>query len=305
MLIYLAHPIDQAAHRRMGHVLVRIVANILETGRQQGHSFYRPGGAFNLPIPPWDGPDVRAVDQINQNAQFECSGLIAVVIPGIPTLGTIAEIEQSLLLNRPTCIITTEGLRASSVQMGNWASRGAQIILMSESGDLYNLNIAEALGSLPDPTQLFSPALLINEDPSMQVRHTEAAKTQLARGKYEGDAGIDLSLAHDLLLQPGDYALAPTGVHVAIPEGYFGLIIGRSSTWAKHQCDVRQAVIDSGYRGELMIGIQNQGFNAAGFEAGVRLAQLVLLPVWGGKIEPVEVLPDHERGEAGYGSSGQ
>ena len=110
MLIYLAHPIDQAQQRHTRSILVQVVAHILEAGRQQGHGFYRPGGAFNLPAPPWDDDLVRAVDLINQQAIFECHGVLAVVAPGIPTLGTVSEIETALLLNRPTCIVTTEEL---------------------------------------------------------------------------------------------------------------------------------------------------------------------------------------------------
>jgi dUTP pyrophosphatase len=123
-------------------------------------------------------------------------------------------------------------------------------------------------------------------------------------GKYAGDAGIDLALSEDLHLDPGQYTMAGTGVHAAVPDGYFGLICGRSSTWARYRCDVRQAVIDSGYRGELMVGIENRSDQPWLFGAGARLAQFILLPTFTGGIQEVDDLPAHERGHNGYGSSG-
>jgi dUTP pyrophosphatase len=153
------------------------------------------------------------------------------------------------------------------------------------------------------PTQPEPPFTFELEQVSHQPLLVSGAAANLRQRAYPGDAGLDLTLSHGLVLFDQHYTMAGTGVHVAIPEGYWGLITGRSSTWAKYRCDVRQAVIDSGYRGELMVGIENRSGQSVEFAAGTRLAQLVLLPIWPGEVVPVETLPDHERGHNGYGSS--
>jgi dUTP pyrophosphatase len=300
MFIYLAHPIDQATVGRP-RILTNVLAHLQEAIRQQGHSTFRPASAYNLSdVQPWSSEDMQHVDSINRYALFESDAVLAVLLPGIATLGTPAEIEYALQLNRPTCIVTTEKLRQTSIQLGNWASRGARVVFCSDDGMITGLNVAESLGSLPDPTQFLIDQPVGWSPPALLARG-EAANLQ--PGKYEGDAGIDLATKDDWLVENGEYVLLDTGVHVAIPHGYFGLITGRSSTWAKYRCRVVQAVIDSGYRGELKIGIENTG-PAVKFARGTRLAQIILLPTFGGKLEFVDELPEAERGLAGYGSSG-
>lgn len=306
MYIYLAHPIDQAEPAMMSP-LVRVVGHVLEAARQQGHSLFRPGKAHRLPNPvgPWPVEELETIARINQSALWEADAMIAVLMPKIPTLGTPSEIEMALTFNRPVLILTTASLRSFSVQIANWVSRGANCVLVGEDGHLDGISLAAELSSLPDPSQLVSGELT-DGPPELLVRYAPSGSepTGLVRGKYEGDAGIDLAIALEEPLPVGEYRLLPTGAHVAIPDGYFGLITGRSSTWAKHRCKVNIAIIDSGYRGELMVGIENRGNQAIVFEAGTRLAQLILLPAWGGKIEVTDQLPEHERGENGYGSSG-
>jgi len=306
VLIYLAHPIDQAQQRHTRSILVQVVAHILEAGRQQGHGFYRPGGAFNLPAPPWDDDLVRAVDLINQQAIFECHGVLAVVAPGIPTLGTVSEIETALLLNRPTCIVTTEELRRSSVQMANWAGRGAQVVFMSPTGHLHNLDIAAVLGSLPDPTKVFSETSILDlvGRPALLVSRT-STNAKVPSRAYRGDAGLDLAVVGEHEIHPGEYKLLPTGVKAAVPDGWFGFVTARSSAWTKWRFDIRTAIIDSGYRGELMVGVHNRGSERRAVMPGTRLAQYVLLPAFMGDVAEVDELPAHERGENGYGSSGE
>lgn len=305
MYIYLAHPIDQAG---AGFPLVSVIAHIQEAARQQQHSLFRPGQAHQLALDSTP-EDMEIVARINQSAIYEANGVIAILVPGMPTLGVPAEIEMALELNRPILILTTASLRARSVQIANWVSRGANCVLIGNEGHISGINLAAELSRLPDPTRLFNSVETVSGFDPLQVRYgphpSGSERATLSRGKYQGDAGIDLATAADASVPVGGYVMVPTGAHVAIPDGYFGLITGRSSTWAKYRCDVRQAIIDSGYRGELMIGIENRGDKQVHFECGTRVAQLVLLPVWGGKIEQVEELPQHERGEAGYGSSGQ
>lgn len=294
MYIYLAHPIDQADWTTTSPML-KVTGVVRRMALDQGHWLFAPARAHLAPtLTIWSAQDAVKVDDINRHAIRQADGVIAVLMPEVPTLGTPSEIEFALTLGKPVLILTTSSMRTRSVQIASWIQRGANCVLVGEDGHLSDLDLARDLAARNEA---------VDATPALQVRYSGSEQT-ISRGKYEGDAGIDLALARDEGLAIGEYQLLPTGAHVAIPDGYFGLITGRSSTWAKYRCDVRHAVIDSGYRGELMIGIENRGLRHVMFEAGTRLAQMVLLPVWSGDIRPVDKLPDHERGENGYGSSG-
>ena len=123
---------------------------------------------------------------------------------------------------------------------------------------------------------------------------------------YEGDAGLDLAACERVELAPGERALVGTGLAVAIPEGHAGFVQPRSGLAAKHGITVvnTPGLVDSGYRGELKVILLNtDARDAFVVEPGMRIAQLVVLPVPG--IDPVEVdeLPESERGVRGFGSS--
>jgi dUTP pyrophosphatase len=127
------------------------------------------------------------------------------------------------------------------------------------------------------------------------------------RRAYPGDAGLDLSACERIELAPGERALVPTGLAVAIPDGYAGFVQPRSGLAARHGISIvnTPGLVDSGYRGELKVALLNTD-NRESFvvEPGMRIAQLVVLPVPG--VDPVEVgeLPESERGPDGFGSSG-
>ncbi len=123
---------------------------------------------------------------------------------------------------------------------------------------------------------------------------------------YEHDAGLDLAACERVELAPGARAMVPTGLAVAIPEGYAGFVQPRSGLAARHGITIvnTPGLVDSGYRGELQVVLLNtderEGFVV---EPGMRIAQLVIVPVPG--VDPVEVeeLPASERGVRGFGSS--
>ncbi len=123
---------------------------------------------------------------------------------------------------------------------------------------------------------------------------------------YAGDAGLDLATCERVELGPGERAVVPTGLAVAVPEGFAGFVQPRSGLAARHGIAVVNSpgLIDSGYRGELRVVLLNtdreRPFVA---EVGERIAQLVILPV--PELELVEVpeLPATERGARGFGSS--
>jgi dUTP pyrophosphatase len=123
---------------------------------------------------------------------------------------------------------------------------------------------------------------------------------------YAGDAGLDLAACERVELGPGERALVPTGLAVAVPEGYAGFVQPRSGLAAGHGITVVNSpgLIDSGYRGEIVVILLNtdreETFVA---EPGDRIAQLVVMPAPGIAVVEVGELPDSERGVRGFGSS--
>ena len=122
---------------------------------------------------------------------------------------------------------------------------------------------------------------------------------------HSGDAGIDLYAACDALVT-GNTVLIPTGVAVAIPDGHVGLVCPRSGL-SEHGVTVANApgVIDSGYRGELMVRLTTTSKNPYRVHRGDRIAQLVLLPIARPEVNVVLDLDDTERGTGGFGSTGR
>jgi len=123
---------------------------------------------------------------------------------------------------------------------------------------------------------------------------------------YAGDAGLDLASCERVALAPGERATVPTGLAVAIPDGYAGFVQPRSGLAQRHGITIvnTPGLVDSGYRGELKVILLNTDADEAFVvELGMRIAQLVVLPV--PQLEPVVVdeLPGTERGERGFGSS--
>jgi dUTP pyrophosphatase len=123
---------------------------------------------------------------------------------------------------------------------------------------------------------------------------------------YEGDAGLDLASCERVVLAPGERAMVGTGLAVAVPDGYAGFVQPRSGLAARHGITIvnTPGLVDSGYRGELRIVLLNTDAREAFVvEPGMRIAQLVVVPV--AAAEPVEVdeLPETERGVRGFGSS--
>jgi dUTP pyrophosphatase len=123
---------------------------------------------------------------------------------------------------------------------------------------------------------------------------------------YHGDAGLDLSACERVELGPGERAVVGTGLAIAIPEGHAGFVQPRSGLAARHGITIvnTPGLVDAGYRGELKVVLLNTD-RAERFvvEPGMRIAQLVVVPV--ALPEPAEVtsLPASERGEKGFGSS--
>jgi dUTP pyrophosphatase len=123
---------------------------------------------------------------------------------------------------------------------------------------------------------------------------------------YEGDAGLDLAACERVELGPGERALVATGLTIAIPDGHAGFVQPRSGLAARHGITILNTpgLVDAGYRGELKVVLLNTDQTERFVvEPGMRIAQLVVVPVTLPEPREVSELPDGERGEKGFGSS--
>jgi dUTP pyrophosphatase len=123
---------------------------------------------------------------------------------------------------------------------------------------------------------------------------------------YEGDAGLDLAACERVELGAGERAVVSTGLAVAIPDGHAGLVLPRSGLAVRHGIGTVNApgLIDAGYRGELKVVLLNTDRTERFVvEPGMRIAQLVVVPVVLSEPQEVAELPASERGEQGFGSS--
>jgi len=123
---------------------------------------------------------------------------------------------------------------------------------------------------------------------------------------YTGDAGLDLAACERVELGPGARAVVATGLSVAIPDGYAGFVQPRSGLAARNGITIvnTPGLVDSGYRGELRVILLNTDpAEAFVVEHGMRIAQLVIVPVPELELLEVDELPSSERGVRGFGSS--
>jgi len=123
-----------------------------------------------------------------------------------------------------------------------------------------------------------------------------------------GDAGADIVSAVDITLAPGERALVPTGISIALPDGYVALVHPRSGLAIKHGVTMVNApgTVDAGYRGELkLILINHDRSEAVSFKRGDRVAQLVIQQVERAEFIEVQELPGSGRGTDGFGSTGR
>jgi dUTP diphosphatase len=129
----------------------------------------------------------------------------------------------------------------------------------------------------------------------------------LPAAAHPGDAGLDLLAAAAVTLGPGERAVVPTGIAIALPDGYAAFIHPRSGLAARHGVTLVNApgTVDAGYRGEIRVTLLNTDAQAAvSFQRGDRIAQLVIQRVARAVLHEVESLPGSARGEGGFGSTG-
>jgi dUTP pyrophosphatase len=124
---------------------------------------------------------------------------------------------------------------------------------------------------------------------------------------HPGDAGADLVSTEDVVLAPGERATVPTGLSIALPNGYVGFVVPRSGLAMRHGITIVNSpgTVDAGYRGEIRITLLNTDARESyAISAGDRIAQLIVMALPRVRFVEVERLPGSERGEGGFGSTG-
>jgi dUTP pyrophosphatase len=124
---------------------------------------------------------------------------------------------------------------------------------------------------------------------------------------HPGDGGVDLYAREGCLLGAGERSAVPTGIAVAVPDGYAGFVTPRSGLAVNAGLSVVNGpgLIDAGYRGEIKVVLINLSSEAFRVERGDRIAQLVVVPVATQEFDVVDTLPESGRGGGGFGSTGR
>jgi len=138
----------------------------------------------------------------------------------------------------------------------------------------------------------------------LKIKRLDKTAT-LPKYAHEGDAGLDLFSAENYTLKPNERKAFKTGIAMAIPKGFVGLVWDKSGLAAKHGIKTMAGVVDSGYRGEILIVLKNLGNDVFKIEKNMKIAQMLIQPVESKNIIEVDDLDDTCRGEGGFGSTGK
>jgi dUTP pyrophosphatase len=122
---------------------------------------------------------------------------------------------------------------------------------------------------------------------------------------HHNDAGADLYASEEVTILPGVRTVVPTGIALAIPDGYVGLVWDKSGLATKHGITTIAGVIDSGYRGEIMVAVTNISDVVYTVKAGDKIAQLLIQQISQAEFTQTDILDESMRGDGGFGSTGK
>ena len=286
---YLAYPIDNVSPGAREYI--QDVSEALGLAlRGYGYNYYTPGRAWTVGNPE---PD-PLIEQVNNAALFNADLVVAFLPRGTVTIGVPMEIERARVLGIPVIVMVDDSkIRYSLVRDGIRV-----VVLLGD--DIPAIETARILDALAWAEK--QPRREDDNDLRVVLTGPDAAVPTRA---YDDDAGIDLYTAKDISVEPGDFVDIHTTVEkTQLPIGYWGMIVGRSSTLRMHRLHIPPAVIDPGWRGPLFVGAWNLGGNPVHIKAGQRIGQLILVPNNPAAVRVVEQLDDSVRGVNGFGSSG-
>jgi dUTP pyrophosphatase len=304
-MVYLAEPIDQSAANailaRVGESSSHLTASSIEHHLRAHKAItYRPATAWR--IAGGTEPDGR-VERTNRAALELSDAMIAVLPAGYATIGVPMEIEMALQRQIPVVVVT-------EVSSFSLARPGVTVVRDWQSA------AAAALSAVDTGAQVDREGSFVPSGPRRRASDHPAGHAmpvvvgeggQLPTRAYPDDAGLDLYVSEDAVILPGQFQDIHCAVRVELPYWSWGLIIARSSTLRQLRLQVIPAVIDTGWRGELLVGVINTDQDAhVKVKAGYRLAQLIILDNGTRSVTPVQAteLSVHPRGNNGFGSTG-
>lgn len=290
--IYLAYPIDLVSNEELRTVLNQ--ARMLLRGA--GFMVYDPGQAMSVHAAAEPSP---VINRINRAALAQVDALVA-IYPELPSIGVPMEMEWAREHQLPVLVVS----RAAGQ---SWALAQAK----EDDGFMVHSRLtSRVVVQLQERISLrkYQTDLAQHSAPKQSVFITVEPGAQPPTQSHPGDAGFDLYCLGDHLIGPGQFMDVPTGIRAQLPAGSWAMITGRSSTIRKYNLLVSTGIIDGGYRGPLFAAVTNlstdQSFQV---KDGMRLAQLLPFPNLADRMEMTitRELSPSERGEAGFGSSGE
>lgn len=324
-LIYLAGPIDLVTH---GHADKEAAAQIL---KKRGFSVYTPWTAFRHVD--GNGPFIR---NANLTLIGECTALLAIVPSGVYSHGTVVDIEHALDQHVPVFVVIDGGKPTAYLEgvpcfssvidavnaiddLVTSAQKVSEAFMGAWNPALKMMGLSDPMEDVTDePTEPGEECWGCQHLADCFPGHEEAPEASeihllcttedghpIPDKSYPDDAGFDLYVKGRHFVLAGKRADIEVGTKVAIPQGFWGLILGRSSTFYKLGLQVHPAVIDSGWRGELKVSVYNPGDEDIVIEDKDRIAQLIPIPSPYMVTVHTNALPEGSRGNSGFGSSGR
>lgn len=278
MFVYFAEPIDQDNGSNYVECEFRKTMIIHLLG--QGHSVFRPATAFELGKV--DQYTSLRVEKINRTALAEADILVARLPEGVPSVGVPMEIEHATrVLGIPALVVGTAGV----------ALQGNDLVTLVPGSNMHQF------------TQTFNAMAGNTKRAKPQMRHVG----HLTPRTYPGDAGIDLVTSRETIIPAHGTARVPTGNRIEFPEGMWGWIVSRSSTFENFGVQILPGIIDTGYTGELFANALNLDDLPKIIPAGSRLCQIILFENATARYQPVQVekIEERDRGSNGFGSTGR
>ncbi len=341
MIIYLAQAIDQTdcADTRAVSRSRMMAMTISSRLADWGHTVYRPARAWSTNGAGTD--EAKAIDLVNRVALSKADALVAILPAGVASVGVPGEIEQITHRSKPAIVIgdaRSVVLDANEyvIRLPDTGNDGAELLanlrtavdgIEADPEDAEPTVAAQTLVDLVRNTRkAFEPMSRAMQYPQawnepatedrteLRFKTTEATDRfpeRVLNRAHEDDAGFDLMTTQDAVLYGQAHQMIPCGVSVELPTGTFGWVVARSSTFGKWGVLVLPGIIDSGYRGEMMVSVfkpkSENEFAKTLIPAGTRLAQLVVMPNLAASMTPVHhqgEFSTSSRGMNGWGSSG-
>lgn len=276
-MFYLAGPMDFVVDDMEVERMYRDVGQAIEASQL---TWYRPQHPFVNGM-----TDPKSVVAVNNYALWKAKGVLALLPPGVPTIGTPMEIQQALSQGKPVAVL---GAQLSCQLQG---SPGLKCFAMDDAIQAVRWLLQNA-----DLYQAETESLLRwKGDPGCEPKRS-----------YEGDAGFDLFVAEDVDIHVDGFRDVSLGISVELPPGTWAMLTGRSSTLRRRGILVTQGVIDNGYRGEIFAGCRNLSESKVHLKRGERVAQLIPFALESCSMVPTQVaeLNPSDRGSNGFGSTG-